>query len=96
VATRCTHLEQVQVLTPSSEGCEECLELGDTWIHLRMCTQCGQVGCCDNSKNRHASKHYRATGHPISRSLERGATWLYCYADEVFLSDEASQTEGGC
>jgi uncharacterized UBP type Zn finger protein len=60
---------------------------GDTWIHLRMCTQCGQVGCCDNSKNKHAGQHYRATGHPICRSLERGATWLYCYVDEVFLSE---------
>ena len=96
MATRCTHLELVQVLTTSSEGCEECLDLGDTWIHLRMCTQCGQVGCCDNSKNKHASKHFLATGHPISRSLERGATWLYCYADDVFLSDEALKTEGGC
>lgn len=90
MSARCTHRQEFQTSTPRSQGCEECLDLGDTWIHLRMCTRCGHVGCCDNSKNRHASNHYRATGHPIGRSLEPGATWSYCYADEVFLSDEAS------
>ena len=90
MAIRCAHLDQVRVATPSLDGCKQCLEIGDTWIHLHMCTECGHVGCCDNSKNGHATKHYRATGHPISRSLERGATWLYCYPDEVFIAEGMS------
>jgi uncharacterized UBP type Zn finger protein len=69
----CTHLDQInRHVQPSAEGCEDCLKIGDTWVHLRICMICGHVGCCDNSKNKHASAHYHATGHPIIRSLEKG------------------------
>ncbi len=80
----CTHLDQIHDVTPNTPGgCEECLQMGDTWVHLRMCRTCGHVGCCDSSKNKHATKHFHATNHPIVRSLERGETWSWCYIDEV-------------
>ena len=69
---RCSHLDFVRTDQPRTNGCEECLKLGDTWVHLRLCRTCGHVGCCDSSKNRHATKHFQATGHPIITSLEPG------------------------
>ena len=65
----CTHMAHSQTVTPSGKGCKECLEMGDRWVHLRLCLTCGHVGCCDSSKNRHATKHFWATGHPIVRPL---------------------------
>jgi monovalent cation:H+ antiporter-2, CPA2 family len=81
----CTHLDQVRDVAPGTRGCKECLETGDTWVHLRLCMTCGHVGCCDASKNKHATKHFHATTHPIIRSLEPGEEWLWCYVDEVAL-----------
>lgn len=69
----------------NSEGCEECLKSGDEWVHLRICKICGHVGCCDNSKNKHATKHFHSTGHPIIQSYEPGEKWGYCYADDIFF-----------
>ncbi len=79
----CTHLDQIADVTPSVDGCEECLQMGDTWVHLRLCLTCGHVGCCDNSKNRHASKHFQETGHPFVQSFEVGENWIWCYPDEM-------------
>jgi hypothetical protein len=90
VAKRCTHLHEIRVVTPSAEGCEDCLKIGDTWVHLRICQICGHVGCCDNSKNKHATKHFHVTGHPIIRSFEPGEDWMWCYVDEVILSGQAA------
>jgi uncharacterized UBP type Zn finger protein len=84
-ASACTHRDQVRLVEPNSEGCEECLALGDAWVHLRLCLSCGHVGCCNDSKNRHASKHYLATDHPIVKPMEAGEDWLWCFADEVML-----------
>ena len=81
----CTHLDQIREVVPSAQGCEECLQMGDTWVHLRICKICGHVGCCDSSKNKHATKHYHATGHPIIQSFEPGEDWLWCYIDESLL-----------
>jgi CPA2 family monovalent cation:H+ antiporter-2 len=81
----CAHLEMARAVMPSARGCEECLQLGDAWVHLRICMTCGHVGCCDSSKNKHASKHYPATDHPIVKSLERGEDWAWCYADETYV-----------
>ena len=67
-------------------GCKECLEMGSTWVHLRICLNCGHVGCCDDSPNRHATAHYRKTRHPLITSGELDETWAYCYADDQFLS----------
>jgi len=63
-------------------GCANCQEQGGKWVHLRMCLTCGQVGCCDSSKSKHATRHYRDTGHPVMRSIEPGQTWMWCYIDQ--------------
>lgn len=81
----CSHLDQIHEVTPSAEGCEDCLATGDRWVHLRLCLTCGHVGCCDNSKNKHATAHFHATGHPIIQSFEPNETWQWCYVDEVIL-----------
>ncbi|HSV64769.1 MAG TPA: UBP-type zinc finger domain-containing protein [Mycobacteriales bacterium] len=80
----CGHLDRVRQVTPSAQGCEDCLRTGDTWVHLRLCLSCGHVGCCDSSRNRHASRHAAASGHPIVQSFEPGESWAWCYIDEVF------------
>jgi len=67
-------------------GCEDCLKIGGRWVHLRICLTCKHVGCCDDSPNRHATKHNAATQHPVITSGERGETWAYCYPDDQFLS----------
>jgi len=81
---QCTHLDQVAVdAQPSSTGCEDCLRMGDRWVHLRMCRVCGHVGCCDSSPNRHASAHGAAVGHPLVSSYEPGEDWWWCFVDET-------------
>jgi len=80
----CKHLAEIRDVTPSAEGCEDCLKIGGTWVHLRLCMSCGHVGCCDNSPNRHATKHYNSIKHPIIRSFESGEDWGYCYPDDLF------------
>ena len=62
---------------------EECVKTGDTWVHLRMCLICGHAACCDSSKNKHATKHFHHTKHPLMRSIEPGETWVWCYVDEI-------------
>lgn len=79
----CEHLRSVENAQPNTRGCEECLKMGDTWVHLRRCVHCGHVGCCDQSKNRHATKHYRATTHPVIQSMEPGEGWRWCFVDEI-------------
>lgn len=81
----CSHLNQVEIrqLPDSVDGCEECLSEGGVWLHLRICLTCGHVGCCDDSPSRHASRHARATGHPLIRSLEPGEDWSYCFVDDL-------------
>jgi uncharacterized UBP type Zn finger protein len=83
MAEECTHLDQIREVTPSADGCEDCLAIGDTWVYLRMCLICGHVGCCDSSKNRHATKHFRDTGHPVMKSVEPGDAWAFCYIDKI-------------
>lgn len=83
--TTCQHLSQIREVTPSAEGCEDCLRLGETWVHLRLCEFCGHVGCCDSSPNKHATKHFHQTGHPIIKSFEPGEEWGYCYVDDAFF-----------
>ncbi len=86
---RCSHLDQVVVARPESvAGCEDCLAIGGTWLHLRVCRSCAHVGCCDSSPNRHASAHARAQEHPIITSAEPGEDWSYCYVDDVAFEIE--------
>ena len=81
----CSHTDQIRDVTPSARGCEECLKSGDSWVHLRMCLACGHVGCCDSSRNKHATKHFHTTGHPLIQSFEPGEDWGWCYVDEAML-----------
>lgn len=82
---KCEHLKNIREVKAKTNGCEECLKMGDSWVHLRLCESCGHVGCCDNSKNKHATKHFRTTKHPIIKSFEPGEEWGYCYIDEMFF-----------
>ena len=82
----CKHLSALErpraaPVNPSALGCEECLAAGDEWVHLRLCLECGHVGCCDDSRNTHATRHFHATGHPVVKSFEPGEDWAWCYAD---------------
>lgn len=79
----CSHLARVADVAPSSSGCEDCLQIGGHWVHLRLCMSCGHVGCCDSSPNRHATAHFRSAGHPIIQSYEPGEEWWYCYVDDL-------------
>lgn len=81
----CSHLDEIREVAPSSDGCEDCLKIGDTWFHLRLCRTCGHVACCDTSKNRHASAHVKETEHPIVESFQPGEDWMYCYPDAAFI-----------
>jgi uncharacterized UBP type Zn finger protein len=81
----CQHVKDLKPMEPRAKGCEECLEMGDTWVHLRLCMSCGHVGCCDSSKNKHATKHFHGTKHPMIRSLEPGEEWGFCYPDDQFF-----------
>src|SRR5438105_1825167 len=83
---KCSHVDQVQPVKPVDEDvCPECVAMGDQWVHLRWCRTCGHVGCCDSSKNKHATKHFHATGHPIVQSLEPGEDWNWCYVDQAIV-----------
>lgn len=81
----CEHVSSIVKVTPSAAGCEDCLKIGGKWVHLRICQNCGHVGCCDNSPNRHATGHYRSIGHPVIKSFEPGEPWGYCYPDDSFF-----------
>ena len=81
----CSHLKAMREVAPSAKGCEDCLKTGDTWVHLRLCMTCGHVGCCDDSKNKHSTKHFHNTKHPIIKSFEPGEEWGYCFPDQLFF-----------
>jgi uncharacterized UBP type Zn finger protein len=85
VADVCTHLDTIRPVTPSADGCEECLKIGSDWVHLRLCLTCGHVGCCDSSRHKHATKHFHRSTHPIVQSLEPSEDWKWCYVDEVLI-----------
>jgi hypothetical protein len=76
---RCTHLDQINDVAPNAEGCEECLQMGDTWVHLRECLICGHVGCSDSSRNKHATRH------PLVQAFSPGEGWIWCYVDRLVL-----------
>lgn len=82
---RCAHLQAVDdVLRPVRGECDECVKTGDSWVHLRTCQECGATHCCDNSPNRHATRHAQVSGHPVIASAEPGERWLYCYPDNMY------------
>jgi hypothetical protein len=85
----CTHLDSIVTIEASGNGCVECLETGGHWVHLRRCTTCGHVGCCDNSPGRHGTAHFHSSGHPIIQSFEPGEDWYWCFVDEVAFETES-------
>lgn len=96
MAGECEHLQEtekrVQPVRPSTQGCEECLQSHGVWVHLRLCMSCGHVGCCDNSPNKHATKHAHRTHHPVIRSYEPGEDWAYCYPHDQFIEELAARS----
>jgi hypothetical protein len=81
----CPHLLQIEdVKHAKARVCDDCVELGSAWVHLRTCQECGGTRCCDASPNQHASKHAASSGHPVIASAEPGERWLYCYPDDAF------------
>ena len=88
---KCTHTNQIRIIKTDKHVCEDCIKMGDRWVHLRLCLECGHVGCCDSSKNKHATKHFRQTSHPLVRSVEPGEQWVWCYVDEIAPGEIRSQ-----
>ena len=89
MADTCDHLDTITDVTPSDDGCHDCLAAGSRrWVHLRVCQQCGHVGCCDNSPGKHATAHFHGTEHPLIQSFEPGENWYYCYVDELAFERE--------
>jgi uncharacterized UBP type Zn finger protein len=85
----CTHVENIKPIRPNTmKGCEDCLKMGGRWVHLRLCLTCGHVGCCDSSPNRHATKHFHASEHPVIQSMEPGEDWGWCYLDEADIEGD--------
>lgn len=93
ISTSCTHLDQIRITETDIDVCAECVELGDSWVELRLCTSCGAVGCCDDSPNKHASAHARSTRHPIIEALVPGDRWRYCYIDETLVRAPIRRSE---
>jgi hypothetical protein len=86
MAATCTHLADLEIdAEASGPGCVECLRDGTQWVHLRRCIECGHVGCCDASPQRHATAHFHATTHPLIQSYEPGQDWYWCYVDELAM-----------
>jgi len=81
--TDCTHTGTIHRVTPRTKGCEECLKIGQAWVHLRLCRACGHVGCCDESIGKHATAHFHATRHPIIEGYDPPEGWGWCFVDEV-------------
>ena len=81
----CAHLSAIKTVTPAKKyQCDECVKIHARWLHLRTCQSCGATLCCDNSPNKHATKHAHATSHPVIASAEPGERWLFCYPHEAF------------
>jgi uncharacterized UBP type Zn finger protein len=88
--TNCAHVGQLHPVVPSADhACEDCLREGTRWVHLRMCLECGHMGCCDSSPRQHATAHWHSTQHPVIRSAEQGEEWAWCYADSLVLAPVA-------
>lgn len=92
MSEQCTHLHEFREVTPSADGCEECLASHSRWVHLRICRVCGHVGCCDDSPNRHATKHFHTTKHPVMETYDPQDGWGWCYVDRVMIDLEGNVT----
>jgi uncharacterized UBP type Zn finger protein len=83
MAQVCGHMATIKFTETDKDYCEDCKPIGSDWVHLRLCLNCGHVGCCDSSPNKHATKHFRTTKHPLIRSIEPGESWTWCYVDAI-------------
>jgi hypothetical protein len=90
VAAGCSHMDTIEEVAPSGDGCVECLQMGARWVHLRRCATCGHVGCCDSSPNKHATAHFRTIHHPVVQSFEPGEDWYWCYVDQFAFELEGA------
>jgi uncharacterized UBP type Zn finger protein len=79
------HVSEIRQVTPSAEGCEDCLAIGAKWVEARLCLTCGHVGCCEDSPGAHALAHFQATGHPLIAAWEPGQDWVWCYHDRLYF-----------
>ena len=81
----CSHIRAITtVKDPKHRQCDECIKMDGQWVHLRTCQECGATHCCDDSPNRHATKHAGSSKHPVIASAEPRERWLYCYPDDAF------------
>ena len=81
----CEHIKEIKTLKqPAELVCEECIKTGSPWVHLRTCQTCGVTLCCDQSPNKHMTRHFHQKHHPVVISAEPGEKWLWCYEDEIF------------
>ncbi|MGC2620819.1 MAG: UBP-type zinc finger domain-containing protein [Acidobacteriaceae bacterium] len=87
MAALCSHVNSIKLTSTTTHVCEDCVKVGDRWVHLRLCLECGHVGCCDSSKNKHATKHFHGTKHPLMRSIEPGEAWVWCYVDNGVVGE---------
>jgi uncharacterized UBP type Zn finger protein len=83
-------MDQIRIVNTEKSVCEECVKMGDSWVHLRLCLICGHVGCCDSSINKHATRHFKHTQHPLIRSIEPGESWVWCYPDQTITGELAA------
>ena len=90
MAAGCSHMDTIEEVAPSGDGCVECLQMGARWVHLRRCATCGHVGCCDSSPNKHATAHFRTIHHPVVQSFEPGEDWYWCYVDDLAFEIEGA------
>ena len=92
MANECSHLDSIQDVTPSALGCEDCLRIHSSWVHLRLCRTCGHVGCCDQSPHKHATAHFHKTKHPIIEGYDPPEGWGWCYVDETYVNLSGRKT----
>ena len=90
MAAGCSHMDTIEEVAPSGDGCVECLQMGARWVHLRRCATCGHVGCCDSSPNKHATAHFRTIHHPVVQSFEPAEDWYWCYVDDLAFEIEGA------
>jgi uncharacterized UBP type Zn finger protein len=83
----CSHLDLIEHASPKGSVCGGCEQEGTQPFHLRKCLVCGEVGCCDSSKAKHARRHFEETGHALIRSVEPSERWSWCYIDKAYLAD---------
>lgn len=79
----CKHIASLKEIKQAKKlVCQECIEQGTDWVHLRTCQTCGKTLCCDSSPEQHMSHHCKAEQHPVVISSEPGERWIYCYVDD--------------